>query len=383
MVLFLRSIFTQLFLNAYFIYRIRKNKTIPSFLKWTLYLLFGIEIVIYFIGFFGRNYIPFESFALIQKTTIFWTLFSLYWVVFLSVFNFIFYLNKKWIFYIRFKDKTIRLFEVITFVSFFTFIGLNLHTSKDNYVEPQIREFSVQLHATQNDTTKTPSEYKILVVSDLHIGYIIDKKVLQKEVDFVNALQADIIVINGDLIDYYLEPLKDQKMDEVLSRLTAPEGVYFVPGNHEYKIDEEADFEWIRQTGITILRDSVVNIDSQLQLIGRDDRKNKENRISWDELADKTDSSKARLLFSHQPNDINEAVKYNFPLIVCGHTHNGQIFPFNWSGVLFHANQYGLKKEDNSYTYTTSGLGLSGFPLRICSKSEVAIFNIKISNTHN
>jgi predicted MPP superfamily phosphohydrolase len=212
------------------------------------------------------------------------------------------------------------------------------------------------------------------------LGYLIDKFVLQKYINAINAQQADLIVINGDLIDYYLEPLEKQRMHNELKRLSAPHGVYFVPGNHEYKIDAEACLEWISNTGIRALRDSVVTIDKRFQLIGRDDRKNKENRMEWASLLNKSDATMGRILFAHQPGDIKEAVESNIPLIVCGHTHGGQIFPTNFLGVFLFHNLYGMKREGNSCSYTTSGLGLSGFPFRIGSDSEMVIFNIELKN---
>jgi predicted MPP superfamily phosphohydrolase len=245
-------------------------------------------------------------------------------------------------------------------------------------MEPQIKEYFFRFHSTVNDTLKAQINYKLLVASDLHLGYLIDKKVLQKYVNVLNSQKADLIVINGDLIDYYLKPLENCRMDEELKKLSATRGVYFVPGNHEYKMDAKANFEWIRQAGISVLCDSVVTIGNCFQLIGRDDRSNKDDRMEWEQLLAKTDATMPRILFSHQPGDIQDGIKSNIPLIICGHTHNGQLFPVNLLGPLIYYNAYGLRKEDNSIFYTTSGFGFSGFPFRIGSESEIVIFNIEI-----
>ena len=379
MLFFIRSIFVQFFLNAYFIYRIRKSKLIHKHLKWVLYILLIVETVLSFVGFFGRNSMPFESYVLIQKISVFWTVGSFYWLFLLLGFDLIFYLNKKWIFRIKFKDQTIRILGVIVFLLFFSHVGYYFRSPKDNYLEPQVKNLSFKFDLVHNesDTIETKSDYKLLVVSDLHLGYLIDKKVLRKYVDFINTQQADIVVINGDLIDYYLEPLKEQRMEEELMRLQAPYGVYFILGNHEYKKDAEANFEWIRQSGISILWDSVVTI-GKLQLIGRDDLENEDSRKEWTQLMAQTDSSKALVFFTHQPNDRKDAIANNIPLIISGHTHDGQIFPMNWLTFLFHSHSHGTKIEGESYLYTTSGLGLSGFPFRISTESEVVIFHIHI-----
>jgi predicted MPP superfamily phosphohydrolase len=344
-----------------------------------IYILIGLEISLYFTGLLGREYLALEYFAFIQIVDAFWSVSSLYFLAFLTFFDLIFYLNKKWVFYIRLRTGTLIFIDIVILIVFFFCIRFYFSYPKDNYLEPQIKNFSFQFESTYNDTLDIKKEYKILMVSDVHLGYFINKTILQKYVTVINAQQADIILINGDLIDYYLEPVENQRMDEELRKLHASQGVYFVPGNHEYKIDEEADFNWIRKTGIPVLRDSVVTLDDRLQLIGRDDRRNEENRMEWEELMAQTDSTKARILISHQPGDIIEALPYSIPLILCGHTHDGQIFPGNIVCDFLHHNSYGLKKEGDSYSYTTSGLGLSGFPFRIGTESEIVIFNIKIN----
>jgi predicted MPP superfamily phosphohydrolase len=363
-------------LNAYFIYRIRKNKQILPLLKKILNGCILAEILLYFIGFFFRKSLAIEWYALIQKMDGFWGVFSLYLVTFLFFFDILQYLNSKGKLPFRLKKNTISVFVITCAVAFFAYIGSQMQTSKDNYVEPKIEELSISYDSRDSIPLKT--HYKLLLVSDIHLGYIIHKKTLQKQVSFINAQNADIIVINGDLVDYYLEALEEQKMDEELKKLYAPQGVYFIPGNHEYKIDAEKALDWISRTGITVLRDSIVEIDERWELIGRDDRKNKDNRMAWDDLMAKTDSTKFRVLATHQPNDINGVIDYDIPLILCGHTHGGQFFPVNLFLFLEQKNPYGVKMIKQSFTYTTSGLGLSGFPFRISSHSEAVIFNIEI-----
>jgi predicted MPP superfamily phosphohydrolase len=88
--------------------------------------------------------------------------------------------------------------------------------------------------------------------------------------------------------------------------------------------------------------------------------------------------TKPCIFLAHQPGDIRDAYRYGIPLTVCGHTHGGQAFPANLIVHLQYPNSYGLKGNGESYSYTTSGLGLSGFPLRVASNSEVVVFDIEI-----
>jgi predicted MPP superfamily phosphohydrolase len=379
MIFFYRSILTQLFLNAYFIYRIKKCGQINTFSKYCLYGVIGIEILFFFTGIVLRGYLHLDYYNLIQTVNAYWTICSLYFAVLLSIFDLLHFLNRKGIFRIRFRRITLLFIDTILLALFLVYIKTHFHSANDYYLEPQIKEYAFHFDSSVKDTLEIQTNYKLLVASDLHLGYLIDKTVLQKYVTVLNAQQADVIVIAGDLVDYYLKPLEQQEMDQELKKLSAPLGVYFVPGNHEYKIDAAACFEWIRKTGIQVLRDSVITIGGRFQLIGRDDRKNKDKRMEWDTLWAKTDAALPCILVAHQPGDIKEGIKNNIPLIICGHTHNGQIFPVNKFGFLLYTNPYGLKKEGNSTSYTTSGLGLSGFPFRIGSDSEIVIFTLSFN----
>jgi Predicted phosphohydrolases len=378
MVFFYNSIVAQLLLNGYFVFRIDKSKPMPKGLKIALYILIAIEALIYFSGLFFREQLSIPTYALIQKISAFWVISSLYFLFLLSVFDLVHLLNKKWIFKVKLERKILFIFECVVTLIVILLIGQKVEISKDNFINPDVKEFSFQFD-TLPDSIPSDSitAYKLLTVSDLHLGYLINKSVLKKYVDVINSLQPDIIVVDGDLIDYYLAPLIEERMDLELKKLKAPHGVYFVPGNHEYKVNPEADFEWIRSAGITVLKDSIANIDDKLYLIGWDDRSNEENRASLKSLFAKVPNKESCILFAHQPKDIKEALALNIPLTISGHTHNGQFFPANLISF-FQDNFYGLQQEGDNYSYTTSGLGLSGMPVRIVSQSEIAVFNIEI-----
>jgi predicted MPP superfamily phosphohydrolase len=380
MIFFFRSLLVQIFLNAYFLFRIKKSKELGRFPKRFLYVVFILETLLYFIGLAGKEYMPSEYFVWIYKIDVYWSVFFIYLVVLLSVSDVILFLNKKWAFYIQFSPRSLRWVSALLILLFFVCIGRQFQASRDDYLPPEIKEFPFSFAVVSNDTVEIRTTYRLLVVADLHLGHLINKDVLKKYVEIINAQHADIIVIDGDLIDYSIEQLEEQGMDNELKKLHAFYGVYLIPGNHEYKGDPEANFQWISQAGITVLRDSVANIGDHLQLIGRDDRRNKAYRMNWEQLVARSDTDKVRILFAHQPQDINQAVlDENIPLIVSGHTHNGELFPMNWINRFIFPNSYGMQKDGNSFFYTTSGLGLSGFPFRIGTESEMVIFNIGIN----
>lgn len=378
MIFYLRSIFAQILLNAFIVFRIWKNKDIPWILKYILSFIYGAETIVYFIGLFGAQNLSVETFTLIQKINGVWVIFNIYLASLILLFDLIFYLHKKWGLFSRFREKRIRLVKLISFCVLFAFINLQLFFGYENFLYPEILKFDFSFNKPKNQDQKPVKTYKMLVVSDIHLGYIVDEKILEKYVSLINKEQPDIIVIDGDLVDYDLRPLIAGKMDQQLRKLKAPKGVYFVPGNHEYKFNPEVKLDWIAGCGITVLKDSVANIDNQLFLIGRDDRSNEDKRKPIEELMKHVDLTRPCIFLAHQPADIRDAYKYDIPLAICGHTHRGQVWPMSLFVHVFYTNGYGMQLKGKSTSYTTSGLGLSGFPLRIGSHSEIAIFNIKI-----
>ncbi len=377
MIFFFRSIFVQTFLNAYFIYRIRKNETISPWLKWVLYLVYAIEVLLYFTGLFAGERLPVEFYTLIQKISGIWVLGHVYLSFLVLLYFLIDFLDRKFFFFKGFKENIVRKTKFCCFLIFLIFISFRLYLGYDNFLHPKVRDFSFEFNKSATSTVAPKAIYKIVVASDLHLGYIIDKKMLKLYVELINAQKPDIVVIDGDLIDYSLRPLVAEGMDKELLKIKAAKGKYFIPGNHEYKFNPELKLDWISKAGLTILKDSVVVIENNLCLIGRDDRSNKK-RLYIEELMSKADMAKPCIFFAHQPSDIPDAYRYEIPLTICGHTHGGQAFPMNLLGRLLYSNVYGMKQQGESYSYTTSGLGLSGFPLRIASDSEVVVFNIRI-----
>lgn len=183
-------------------------------------------------------------------------------------------------------------------------------------------------------------------------------------------MNPDIILIAGDLFDRNLHSVERQHMDEDLRQLKAKYGVYAIFGNHEYYGNITDAAEIINRSGIKLLRDSVVTIDSSFVLIGRDDLTNRK-RKPLKELVAQTDKSMPSILLDHQPAHLNEAEENNIDLQISGHTHNGQIFPINKIVARIYELAHGYKKKGNTNIYVSSGLGLWGAPIRLGTQSEI------------
>lgn len=219
-------------------------------------------------------------------------------------------------------------------------------------------------------------DVRIAVISDVHLGYGTGISALKKYVDLLNSKHPDLILIVGDLIDNSLKPLQQEPFDEILSELNAPMGIYMVPGNHEYISNIEACEEYLKRTPIQLLCDSIVTLPNGIQLVGRDDFSNK-SRAQLSDLLRNTDAERPVVVLDHQPYGLSESDSLHVDLLLCGHTHNGQLWPLNLITDHIFEQGHGYHKWDYSHIWVSSGLSLWGPPFRIGTNSEFAIFNIK------
>jgi predicted MPP superfamily phosphohydrolase len=219
------------------------------------------------------------------------------------------------------------------------------------------------------------NELKAVVVSDLHLGIGIDKKMLQKYVQLINAQKPDIILIAGDVVDNSVRPLEEERMYEEINQLNAPLGIYFCLGNHEYISGVARSLDFFKKTKITVLIDSITCVDSSFWIIGRNDRTDS-NRLLLNQLVSMTNSEQALFLLDHQPYHLEEAIENGIDIQVSGHTHNGQLWPLNHLVERIYELGHGYLKKENTHVVVTSGIGLWGPQFRIGTQSELIVLNI-------
>ena len=153
-------------------------------------------------------------------------------------------------------------------------------------------------------------------------------------------------------------------------------GVYAVNGNHEYRANRFAKQRWIRQTGATLLIDSVAQPDSTFYLIGRDDFVNRKRR-GLHSLLKGVDTHKPLIVLDHQPQFFSESVMNGIDLTLCGHTHNGQFWPYPLVMKLVYECPYGYYRKASSQFYVSSGIGFAGPPYRVGTRSELVVLHIR------
>ncbi len=219
---------------------------------------------------------------------------------------------------------------------------------------------------------RTVGPYRIAQITDLHVGPTIGRGFMAEIVSKVNVLNPDLIAITGDLMDGTLENLRDSA--EPIKDLRAPDGVYFVTGNHEYfSGDVDEWIAWMESFGIKVLRNERVSIRNSFDLAGVDDWSARGNGHRYDPqkaLAGR-DPNRPVVLMAHQPRGFDQAVNLGVDLQISGHTHGGQIVPFNYVVELFEPYVAGLYKNGHSQIYVSCGTGYWGPPMRIGVPSEI------------
>lgn len=242
-----------------------------------------------------------------------------------------------------------------------------------NFSTPEVRHLTLDV----GKPVQGAKSVRVVAVSDVHLGYGMTRQRLERLVETINDNNPDIVLIAGDLIDMSVRPLIDEKMDEPFAGIHAPMGIYMVPGNHEFISGIDAAQAFMASTPVTLLRDTVVSLPSGLQIVGRDDNSNR-RRKSLDALFGSVDTALPVIVMDHQPNDseVASAVRLGADLVLCGHTHNGQVWPLNLITGSLYKHSHGYYHEGTTNIYVSSGYGLWGPPYRIGSDSELVVIDL-------
>ena len=229
---------------------------------------------------------------------------------------------------------------------------------------------------------KVTRPLKLVLMSDLHLGYHNGRQEFAKWVDMINGEQPDLVLIGGDIIDISVRPLIEEGVAEEFRRLKAP--VYACLGNHEYYSGEPRAQQFYRDAGIHLLRDSVVTLPDygNLTIIGRDDRTNA-GRKSVAELMKECQDPQPpilggyQLLLDHQPYHLERTAKAGIDFQFSGHTHYGQVWPISWIEDAIYECAYGSLTKGNTRFYVSSGIGIWGAKFRIGTQSEYVVLTLK------
>ena len=215
-----------------------------------------------------------------------------------------------------------------------------------------------------------PVTMKIAQLSDVHVGSV-SVHHLERLVEKVNQLAPDVVLITGDLIDPQGEFTSSSLA--ALNRLTIP--VYWVTGNHERYAGLDRVMDLLASTPVVPLRNQVVEFGG-IQLIGiddSDDRRQVQVRLSEIEF----DADRYSILMYHQPEGFDVATEAGVNLMLSGHTHNGQIAPFNYVVGLRFEYLMGLYEKNGAVLYVSPGSGTWGPPMRLGSRNEITLIHLQ------
>ncbi len=219
-------------------------------------------------------------------------------------------------------------------------------------------------------------EMTAAIISDSHLGVGVSLPRWQKALARLQEQNPDTIWVLGDVFEYGADRAVYAK---ALADVQTKYGTFGVLGNHEYYTGYENSLEFYRQAGITLLENKIHTLPNGLQLIGlKDIRTARVSAEQLDQLLSQTNPARARILLSHQPLLTLTAAQHHIPLMLSGHTHNGQIFPFNFFVRMVYPYVYGLYQTGpKSQIYVTSGMFYWGVPLRFLAPAEIPILHIK------
>lgn len=288
---------------------------------------------------------------------------------------------------------------------------------------------------TVNKQAGKMDSLKVVLAADLHLGYNIGVLQMQKMVEKINEQDADLVVFAGDIFDNEWEAVeKPDEIAGILRGIRSKYGVYACYGNHDVEEPILAGFtfggseskqsnaemdSFLEQANIKLLRDEGVLIDGSFYLYGRPDAQrpgaaavgaaagaeanegtaqaasaqtvsgqspqnqtagaSEYTRLTPAEITQDMDKSKPILVIDHQPRELAELAAAGVDVDLCGHTHDGQMFPANIIVKLTWKNSYGYLKEGQMHNIVTSGVGLFGPNMRVGTKAEICPIAIRFA----
>jgi uncharacterized protein len=309
----------------------------------------------------------------IYRVGAFWLAFMLYFTLAILLFELI-RVADNFFHFLPEMTQILRFKLGLGTVAFVTVVVVAGHL---NALNTQIREIALTIpkKVVGNHTMK------IVVASDIHLGVLIGENREAKLVAIINNQKPDLVLICGDLVDGDIAPVLRKNLGKHLQEIRSVMGVYAIPGNHEYIGGITKTLPYLEKIKINLLRDKVLVLPNGIQLVGRDDRDNRQmgeenRRKTLNELMAGVDKSFPVIVMNHQPFDLNEAVVEDVDLHLSGHTHHGQLWPLNLVTKAVFELSWGFLKKGNTNFYVSSGFGSWGPPVRIGNTPEVVVFNI-------
>lgn len=240
------------------------------------------------------------------------------------------------------------------------------------------------------ETPKLQREVRLVQITDAHIGATFHGDGFLKHVERINDLQPDTVVLTGDFVDDDTSREDMLSACKALGRLKAPDGVYFAYGNHDKGYYSDGRRGWtaeelcsaLQQNHVTVLEDEAVETTNGLWIVGRKDRSEEQRsggRQSAEALLSAVDRNGYIVILDHQPHDFDGEAAAGADLVLSGHTHGGQFFPFNRVGQWLGENalSYGHERRQGTDFIVSSGISNWTFQFKTGCRSEIVLITLR------
>ena len=295
------------------------------------------------------------------------------------------------------KDKyNLRLAQKITNVAVVSFTILMSVYGVVNAQNLKVTTYDVTV-----DKSSKQDELNVVLIADLHLGYSVGVKQMERMVNKINELQPDVVVVAGDIFDNEFSAIYNPvRLAEILRGINSKYGVYAVYGNHDIEEDILCGFtfsdddvtqvtsikemdDFIENCGFTFLYDEAILINDDFYIYGRPDEERpnfgNDSRLEAEKITEGLDLSKLIICVDHEPHDQKKLSAAGVDVDLNGHTHAGQLFPGNIIINFFWDIAYGYKNFDGMHNIVTSGVGLFGPNMRTFTKAEIAQVKIHLN----
>ena len=295
------------------------------------------------------------------------------------------------------KDKyNLRLAKKITNVAVVSFTILMSVYGIVNAQNLKVTTYDVTV-----DKSSKQDELNVVLIADLHLGYSVGVKQMERMVNKINELQPDVVVVAGDIFDNEFSAIYNPvRLAEILRGINSKYGVYAVYGNHDIEEDILCGFtfsdddvtqvtsikemdDFIENCGFTFLYDEAILINDDFYIYGRPDEERpnfgNDSRLEAEKITEGLDLSKLIICVDHEPHDQKKLSAAGVDVDLNGHTHAGQLFPGNIIINFFWDIAYGYKNFDGMHNIVTSGVGLFGPNMRTFTKAEIAQVKIHLN----
>ena len=295
------------------------------------------------------------------------------------------------------KDKyNLRLAQKITNVAVVSFTILMSVYGIVNAQNLKVTTYDVTV-----DKSSKQDELNVVLIADLHLGYSVGVKQMERMVNKINELQPDVVVVAGDIFDNEFSAIYNPvRLAEILRGINSKYGVYAVYGNHDIEEDILCGFtfsdddvtqvtsikemdDFIENCRFTFLYDEAILINDDFYIYGRPDEERpnfgNDSRLEAEKITEGLDLSKLIICVDHEPHDQKKLSAAGVDVDLNGHTHAGQLFPGNIIINFFWDIAYGYKNFDGMHNIVTSGVGLFGPNMRTFTKAEIAQVKIHLN----